>query len=212
MLDAAEELLEDRSFEHITVDEIARRAGCTKGAFYHRFDDKASLLRHLDGRTFEAALEGWEAFLEPGRWRGRGLREIGEAFVRRLAGIYTRRGHLMRAFVYEARWKGDEEVRARARELNGFVRDRLLALVRERRDGLPAGHGSPASRVDFWLGACTGVLGQVLLFSDLDTGGGEPTPERATDEAVRLLVPYLAGDGRGPTSPGGGPSAGGASG
>lgn len=197
LLDAAAELMEERPFDDIRVDEIARRAGYTKGAFYHRFDDKAALLRHLDGRLFEEALEGWDAFLDPEAWEGRGLDALAEAFVRRLVGVYRRSGGLMRAFVHQARWGDDDAVRERARTLNGFVRDRLLALIEARRDELRPSLGErPAEAVDLWLAACAGALGQLVLFPEEHGPGGgrRPSAERLEEEAVSLLVPYLTGE------------------
>lgn len=65
MLDATTELLADRPFDEISVDEIVERAGYSKGAFYHRFDSKADLLRHLIRQLTEGALKAWDEFLAP---------------------------------------------------------------------------------------------------------------------------------------------------
>lgn len=193
MVDAAAELLAERPFDEVRVDEIARRAGYTKGAFYHRFEDKEALLRHLNGRTFEEALRGWDEFLSPASWEGRPLSEIAEALVHRIVRIYTERRALMRAFVYQARWHDDEQVRERARELNDFVRERVLALVRTRRSQLAVGHREePEDAVDFWLAACQGMLGELLLFTDWSGPGvSDRDVARVRRAATDLLVPYL---------------------
>jgi len=44
MLKAAMELFVDRGYEHVTVEEIARAAGQSKGAFYWYFKDKEDCL------------------------------------------------------------------------------------------------------------------------------------------------------------------------
>jgi AcrR family transcriptional regulator len=45
VLDAAEELFTDPGFAHTAVDQVAARAGVTKGAVYHHFADKSQLFR-----------------------------------------------------------------------------------------------------------------------------------------------------------------------
>ncbi len=195
MVRAAGELLRERPYDEVGVDEIVERAGCTKGAFYHRFADKASLLHHLNGRLFEQASADWDAFLAPERWSGRPLRDILEAFIERVVAIYRRRGHLMGAFIYQARWKRDETVRARAAQLHSRVLDGLLRLVRSRSNELaPHVRHDPEAALDFWLGACAAVVAQAVLFGDEGTRGSAPGPERVEREVKRLFVPYLVGE------------------
>src|SRR5688572_1885607 len=52
ILDAAETVLEEKSFSEATLAEIMDRAGVTVGAFYRRFPDKDALLHLLDNRFF----------------------------------------------------------------------------------------------------------------------------------------------------------------
>ena len=48
ILDAAERVLDEKSFTEATLAEIMERAGVTVGAFYRRFPDKDALLHLLD--------------------------------------------------------------------------------------------------------------------------------------------------------------------
>ena len=52
ILNAAERVLEEKSFTEATLAEIMERAGVTVGAFYRRFPDKDALLHLLDERFF----------------------------------------------------------------------------------------------------------------------------------------------------------------
>ncbi len=45
ILDASRELFATRGWAATPIDEVARRAGVTKGALYHHFRDKTDLLR-----------------------------------------------------------------------------------------------------------------------------------------------------------------------
>jgi len=47
MLKAAMDLFVDRGYEHVTVEEIARAAGQSKGAFYWYFKDKEDCLQQI---------------------------------------------------------------------------------------------------------------------------------------------------------------------
>ncbi|MCW8128956.1 MAG: TetR/AcrR family transcriptional regulator [Planctomycetota bacterium] len=47
MLNAAMDLFVDRGYEHVTVEQIARAAGQSKGAFYWYFKDKEDCLQQI---------------------------------------------------------------------------------------------------------------------------------------------------------------------
>ncbi len=66
LLDAAEELLDERLFSDVSVQEIVDRAGSSAGAFYGRFSSKHALLLALQDRlhaVMEAGVrevpDGW---------------------------------------------------------------------------------------------------------------------------------------------------------
>ena len=192
ILEAATELLADRPFDDITVDDIVDRAGYTKGAFYARFDSKAALLRHLVARLTDGALEAWDTFLDAETWRDAALADVAEAFVRRMTAIYTRSGNVMRAIDREIRTGGDPAVRATVDRLNDRVRDAFVRLVRSRSDELPAGlRNDVEGACDYWLMALVSVLRSGLLHADTGLPGG--SPDDVAERTVRLMVPYLTG-------------------
>jgi AcrR family transcriptional regulator len=190
ILDATADLLADRSFDAITVDEIVARAGYTKGAFYARFDSKASLLRHLVTRLTDGALAAWAGFLDPAAWEGVPLREVVEAFVDRMAAIYTRRAHVMRVIDREVRLGGDEAVRATVERVNGHVSEGFIRLVESRRDEVAPGHrGDIRGACEYWLMALVAVFRSGLLHPE--TGPAHGPPDEVVERTVALLVPYL---------------------
>ena len=94
VLAATEALLaEGRSFAELPVEEIARRAGMSRPAFYFYFRDKSDLLMRLTEEVaehLEAAAQAWWGEAERA-----GLRPALEGFLR----IYRDHGVLLRAVV-----------------------------------------------------------------------------------------------------------------
>src|SRR3954465_1577917 len=76
ILDAAEQVLEQKTFNEATLAEIMERAGVTVGAFYRRFPDKDALLHHLEEPFFPGPPGRAEELLEPNRWHGARACEI----------------------------------------------------------------------------------------------------------------------------------------
>lgn len=64
---AALDLLRDQGLEGVTVAEVVARARSSVGSFYARFQGKEDLLRHLEVRFWEEALERWGGMVEG--WR-----------------------------------------------------------------------------------------------------------------------------------------------
>lgn len=194
MIDATVELLADRPFDAITIDEIVARAGYTKGAFYHRFGDKASLLRHVLARLTEGAESSWSAFLAPEEWEVASLEEVLTGFVDRLVAIYSRSTHLMGAFTREARWGRDPEVRAQAATLNAAVIDGLARLVRDRSSELAQElRDDPDAAVRFWATTLIAALRSIYVWPD---PGIEPVRDPAVvrRQLGLLVAPLLAAD------------------
>jgi AcrR family transcriptional regulator len=70
ILDAAERVLDTKSFSEATLVEIMERAGVTVSAFYRRFPDKDALLHLMDERFFSELYVRGDTILEPARWVG----------------------------------------------------------------------------------------------------------------------------------------------
>jgi TetR/AcrR family transcriptional regulator, ethionamide resistance regulator len=96
VLAAAEALLrEGSSFAELKVEDIARRAGISRPAFYFYFRDKRELLMRLTEDVSELLYEQAEAW-----WSGDadGPTELREALVR-VIGLYGEHAPLLRAVV-----------------------------------------------------------------------------------------------------------------
>ena len=188
--EATEGLLAEKGFDAVTIDDIVRRAGSSKGAFYTRFPSKGALLRYLGTRHFDEALDRWTRFLAPDAWREASVEDIVRGLVARLVGIYRRRGELMRAFVVYARYHGDAAITDQGRRLNEHVQAAIEALLAPRLAGL--GHPAPARAVRFGLMAVGSAARDLVLFADPARAGGVDDTH-LVGELSALYLRYLQG-------------------
>jgi AcrR family transcriptional regulator len=192
MVGATRELLAERPFDEVTVEQITARAGLTKGAFYHRFRDKAGLLHYLNDRAHHEALEAWDAFLAPERWAEVPLESFLLRLVERAAALYASGRNLTRTLIYEARWRGEAVAARHARELNVRVRAQLTRVLATKRSELRV--PAPAAAT-FILTVLAGTLTQALLFDD-DMGLGRVPADALVAGLTRALMAYV-GEGTG---------------
>src|SRR5205085_5858450 len=80
-----------------------------------RFATKAALLRHLAEETFAAMSQESEAFFLDDATRKLSMGPFLDAFIELVAGIYSERRNLLRAFLQEARPGGDKIIVALVR-------------------------------------------------------------------------------------------------
>ena len=187
MAAAAERLLGERPFREITVEEIAGRAGVSKGAFYARFDSKDALLHYLGRSRFRTVLEDWSSFLSTERWQQRPLRAFSDAFVERVLGIYREHEAVMREFVRRARLEPEPEVRERGRRLNEHVLEGVRSVLADHPESLD--HPAPERAVRHGVDLVRATVADRVLFSS-DPGGGGGGNDAFEAEVARALRRY----------------------
>jgi AcrR family transcriptional regulator len=100
-------LLARADHEQVSVARIARKAGCSVGAFYQRFHHKNAFLDMVIARRIGSAREHLQQELEPARWRHSSARAVIRAIIEEMmrslhgssAGVFRaalKRGHLDR--------------------------------------------------------------------------------------------------------------------
>lgn len=106
ILHALEEMLGEGPFAPISIDQIARRAGITRTAFYFYFPDKREVLMRLTEDVAAALFEQAERW-----WQGDGDGPVEiAAALPKIVRLYLDHGTLLRAAAEVATY--DEEVRA----------------------------------------------------------------------------------------------------
>lgn len=182
MLDAAEAVMEEKSFDEATIGEIVGRAGLTVGAFYARFADKDALLACLEERL-RAEMNAHADGVDDDRWERGPLDRTLRPFVRSLVRLYRRRRAVARALVLRSR--SDAALRARLEKLNHRNLRKVSTFLAAR---VSPGGGATAADVDFALLAVRCVLRETILFREAFPGRKPLTEGELTEQLTRLLL------------------------
>jgi AcrR family transcriptional regulator len=193
ILDATTALLEEQTFDQLTVAEIVARAGCSVGAFYGRFRDKEALLHALDERFLADFVAEAETILAPDRWDAAPISAIAEALIAFLVEAYGTHRGLLRALMLHARLSsgsgGTGEAQFRARERRAW---RLLpdfeALMLSRRDQIA--HPDPALAIRLGFLQAFYALREILLWEDVQSKP-DVSPETLVQELTQSYLAYL---------------------
>jgi len=147
LLDAAEVLISEKGIDDLAVGDVAARAGCSVGAFYHHFRDKAALIQALLDRVADEFRETMRAAVDPERWEGASIAEILEAYLQFSLDVGRERAGLRRAQL--ALTLRDPAAAAQLIALQHELGRRLAELTRARRDEI--GHAEPERATAFAL-------------------------------------------------------------
>jgi AcrR family transcriptional regulator len=184
LLDAAEELLLEKSFDETSVADICARAGLTVGAFYARFTGKEALLVHLEERL-TAEMEDLVAGAVAPSAEGRTPREMLEILIRELVAAYNRRRSSARMLVLRSH--SDAALKERLQDLNRRTMGRIAGYLEER---ARIRHGDPA-RARFALLAMRSVLRESILFKETWFGSDRLSEADLAREVTRMVAAYL---------------------
>lgn len=162
MLDAAEALLEIGGLGAVTVAAVAERAGTSNGSLYHRFGDRAGLLRALHERSFSAMVEETgAAFLLADALAD------DDAAAHHLASaalaIFGRHRAAMRAFLVEM--ADDPAVHARNDAVTAAIREVVTTWLVQRFGARPDA-AEDAFGLLYALGASGALVGPITISPD----------------------------------------------
>jgi AcrR family transcriptional regulator len=186
---AAEQLLQDRPFEEISVQDIVQKAERPIGSFYARFKSKDALLPFLYQR-YDAGLEDvFKTRLARHDWTALGFPETLEAIVDFVLGLYDDRRWLIRALALFTRLRPDslprDVVPSRRRLYEGVVAIVLRHEAKIR-------HEDKAAAVRFGLFLVESTAREKLLFAQAPHARVTPIGRKALRaELVRALHGYL---------------------
>jgi AcrR family transcriptional regulator len=183
-VEATRLLLEERSFEEITVADIVSKAERTVGSFYARFEDKYAVLHVLVARLDERIKTLVRSFSDPARWEGATVAEFVSESVSLRVVAYRRSSALHRAALTAA--ATDERFRARRIETMRYCAEQHKAFLAARADELGCLDAGRASDMMYEL--VTAVLDHELLFGRFTT----TTPTSDVELVAELTEQSLA--------------------
>ena len=189
ILDAAERVLEEKSFTEATLAEIMERAGVTVGAFYRRFPDKDALLHLLDERFFQQMKQRADDLLDPAHWRGASVREILTEFARTAVDVYAAKRGVARSVFLRARV--DPVIQATGRQVNAHNIERLRTLLLDPSRRNEVTHPDPERAIALGFMMFFGALRETTVFGEVWPEHRQLIGENLGDEMAHLYLAYL---------------------
>ena len=187
ILDAAERVLDAKSFTEATLVEIMEQAGVTVGAFYRRFPDKDALLHLMDERFFAELYARGDAVLDPGRWPNARIADIVREFTREAVIVYRERRGLLRSLFLRARI--DPVIQETARQVNAHLIRRLLEILLPRAEEIR--HPNPPRAIELGYMVLVGGLRETMLFGEVWPTANIADGMDLGDELARVYLGYL---------------------
>ena len=183
---ATRALLQEKTFDEISIAEITRRARSSVGAFYTRFPDKDALLDYLDELYMADVLAATDEFSQPNYLRGAPLAEVIAALIEQLVRFHRERSGLLRTLIVEARRRRGGSFSERTQRMTASVQGLLKTLLSCRDE---IGHPDPQLAVTLGFVMIFSAVRETILFP-------ESLPEGAAvdDEVLirELTCGYLA--------------------
>src|SRR5262245_25792545 len=160
---AAEELLRDRAFEEISIQDIVHKAERPTGSFYARFASKEALLPFIYQRYHEDLERVFASRVERVDWASLGFRDAVAALVEVIVATFLEQRWLIRAVALFARARPEalpaDIVERRRRVYDHAVR----ALIRHRSR---IAHDDPEAAIRFGIFMVSSIAREKLLFGD----------------------------------------------
>lgn len=187
--EAVEALLQTRSFEDISIQDIVRRAARPVGSFYARFASKEALLPHLYQRYHDRLEEVLGSRVRRVDWDGLDFTSTVTALADLVIGAYHERRGLLRALALFARTHPEalpaDIVAHRRRIYEPLVQ--ILLRHRER-----VVHADPEAAIRFGIFLVSSVAREKILFGDAPHSRVTPMRREALrEESTRAFHSYL---------------------
>ena len=188
LLDAAEELLEEKGLGGLSIPEIIRRAGSSVGGFYGRFRDKNELLRALEERHFRELEARVDQLLDSRRWSGACAATIVTAATSELVTVVRERKAVLAAFLWRAAQDSEILEEGLAFRQLATVRVREL-LLSECRDDFT--HPDPELAIDLAVQAAFAFMQHHIVVGETRSGDRVLSDEELAQELARMVCAYV---------------------
>jgi AcrR family transcriptional regulator len=196
LLTAAEELLSERPFDEVSVNDICARAGHSVGAFYRRFESREGLLHVLHERYTERVMHLQSAALNPARWEGIQLPEMLKLVIEEIIKVTRQNLGLLLATEHLA--GSDRTVAAREGRIHDEFHAGMTRLILLRVESID--HPRPRTAAAF----CAQQLRAALFYRLQLAGALQMSSDELTDRefVTELVLASMAYLGTAGVSPG----------
>lgn len=177
ILDALQQLLEEKSIQHISVSEIAAKAGIGKGSIYYYFPSKDAIVDALIERSYEMPLDTAKNLST----------QTGVSSLTRMAMMFQACRNSSAAFL-----KQDHASTASVQDLAFLHQKYLNYLISELKPSLTdiISQGIACGEIDFDHPAALAEIALIVLAVKLDNSLVPSTAEE-TEETLRGLISLL---------------------
>jgi len=174
------ELLNQKAFTEISIQEIVERVGCSVGAFYGRFKDKDSLLHALDDQLTQMVLNLIHELTENSEAAYTTLPDFTTAITQMLYNLYVEQQGMMRTLIITGRTHTDPRFREREDRINAALHPVFLKFLSFREC---IKHPNPELAIRFGLQKTHFALREMVLWAHPQ--GSIPV---SGDELIREFV------------------------
>lgn len=190
LLDAAQELIEERGYGELSIPDVVARAKSSVGGFYARFRNKDELLCALEERHLAEMRRMLDDLTNTDALGSATLAEVVGPAIRELVKINRRHARLLAAFV--AATASKPEHRERVRAFGVEIVARFGQLLRDRRAEIH--HPQPERAIDFVIQMVLSGARQEAVFGNTRAGGKKLSEKQMASELERMCLAYLGVD------------------
>lgn len=189
IIDATLALLGEKTFEEMSLAEIAGKAGISIGGFYACFYSKEALLHWFDENLLEQQLRADPPWFKVERIKDEPLPEMIRLYLTRVAAHSYRYRTLLARIALRVRAKSDPDYTRRARKYNREVHGEFLRLLLSKKREFT--HPDPKFAVRFGLMSVMAALREEILFGERNLYGVRVKREQLIQELTRMYLSYL---------------------
>lgn len=172
-----------RGLDAVTMAEIASRAGVSIGGLYARFPSKEALAVYLAGKRVFEELERQSAGIFDDGDSSAG--DVVRRYMATAATLYRRNRALLRAVYVATRTGMDETLRARVKEFNQRLHERLREAV------LARCAGARAEAVNLGILSMMATLREVVLFGQPVSDLARLSQQELIEELATQFLSYV---------------------
>jgi AcrR family transcriptional regulator len=195
LMTATREILNDGTFEHLTIAGISKRSGVSTGSIYARFKGKDELFRAVMALVLDEIDQEWGRLIEELRGRKLSLQSLVPTAISSLGDHLHRHAAMLRPFMAHAH---DEHVARRGKASFKLTSHSFIELLLEARDTIR--HPQPEHAVTSCFSIAYAAFARFFGLGSAADAAGEGDWEALKrdlgDMCLGFLIhpPYVAGE------------------